>query len=243
MNGWNPPKSLQHTINNALHSRRSFAVSHGKDTGDHPFVSLTVRWDGHELRLTWHTRTTGTYRFFSGLAATPTTGWRDVTLAQANTLIRGEDDVNTDARLHRTTMSETSQAATPAAPTAGGHTPAIGTDCNSTPATNAGTGDEILLQTARVWQLRMLGTKRFARTIIGADISRILNTADDNHAVLQLFDDYTHHVPADIAAEVRAVLEWTPWTHRPPVHVTRDEVPDELFVAISEAAQRHRHER
>ena len=247
MDAWNPPKALQRTIDNALHSSRAFGVSHGSDTGDNPFVTLTVKWDGHEIRLTWHTRTTGTYRFFSGLAATPGRGWHDVTLTQADTLIRGDREP-ADTRDRPASTDHGDVNAAPGQCSGGHHNvDAAAEPCSTTPPTNAAHnadgGDETLLQAARLWQLQMLGTKRFERTIIGADIIRLLNQAHDAREVLQLFDAYTHHVPADIAAEVRAVLEWTPWTHRPPVHVTRDEVPDELFAAISEAAQRHRHER
>ena len=40
-------------------------IRHGKDTGDSPFVSVEAVKPDRHLRLTWHTRDTGTYRLFS----------------------------------------------------------------------------------------------------------------------------------------------------------------------------------
>jgi hypothetical protein len=58
----------------------SFVVQHGKDTGDHPFISIGAKKarDGETIRVTWHTRATGTYRLFSCMV-----NKRDVTLTKA----------------------------------------------------------------------------------------------------------------------------------------------------------------
>lgn len=58
----------------------SFVVQHGKDTGDHPFISVEAKKakDGGTIRVTWHTRATGTYRLFSCMV-----NKRDVTLTKA----------------------------------------------------------------------------------------------------------------------------------------------------------------
>lgn len=107
-------------------------------------------------------------------------------------------------------------------------------------ATPEASADQALLNAARLFQMRMLRDRRFHRTIIGADLARIFAKSDDAHTLLELFDDYTHEVPSDIAADVRAVLEWNPWTTRPPVYTKRSEVPEGLHEALTEAAPRHR---
>ena len=56
----------------------SFVVNHGKDTGDHPFISVEARRDTAHVMVTWHTRATGTYRLFSCMV-----NKRDVTLTKA----------------------------------------------------------------------------------------------------------------------------------------------------------------
>jgi len=56
----------------------SFLVQHGKDTGEHPFISIEAARDGQKLMVTWHTRATGTYRLFSCMV-----NKRDVTLTKA----------------------------------------------------------------------------------------------------------------------------------------------------------------
>ncbi len=58
----------------------SFVVQHGKDTGDHPFISIEAQKakGGETIRVTWHTRATGTYRLFTCMV-----NKRDVTLTKA----------------------------------------------------------------------------------------------------------------------------------------------------------------
>lgn len=87
---WQAPKKLTEIVAIALERGRSYSVIHGTDTGDNPFVALTVGWDGHEVRMTWHTRSTGTYRLFSAIVRTPTRDWHDVTATAAAELIGGE---------------------------------------------------------------------------------------------------------------------------------------------------------
>ena len=56
----------------------SFVVNHGKDTGEHPFVSTEGRRGNDHIMVTWHTRATGTYRLFSCMV-----NRRDVSLTKA----------------------------------------------------------------------------------------------------------------------------------------------------------------
>ena len=67
------------------------AIEHGwavqakpeTDTGGSPFITVLAIRDGERLELTWHTRSTGTYRLMSGLNGKSKTA-RDITLAKAN---------------------------------------------------------------------------------------------------------------------------------------------------------------
>ena len=61
----------------------NFMVNHGKDTGDSPFISVEARRGRQDIRITWHTRSTGTYRLFSCMV-----NKRDVTLTKAMDAIR-----------------------------------------------------------------------------------------------------------------------------------------------------------
>ena len=61
----------------------SFMVNQGKDTGDHPFISVEARRGQQDVRITWHTRATGTYRLFSCMVQK-----RDVTLTKAMEAVR-----------------------------------------------------------------------------------------------------------------------------------------------------------
>jgi hypothetical protein len=74
------PKKLNDVITGLLDYGWSFVVQHGKDTGDSPFISVEAKKskDGETVRITWHTRATGTYRLFSCMV-----NKRDVTLTKA----------------------------------------------------------------------------------------------------------------------------------------------------------------
>lgn len=74
------PKKLSNVINELLDHGWSFVLQHGTDTGEHPFISVEAKKtkDGETIRITWHTRTTGTYRLFSCMV-----NKRDVTLTKA----------------------------------------------------------------------------------------------------------------------------------------------------------------
>lgn len=62
----------------AIDAGWSVLLQHGKDTGENPFVSVEAREGDRHLRLTWHTRDTGTYRLFSCAL-----GRRDISLKAA----------------------------------------------------------------------------------------------------------------------------------------------------------------
>ena len=86
---WSAPAGLTKAVAAALEHGRSFLVSHGSDSGDSPFVALNVKWDLNEVRITWHTRDTGTYRLFSCLVRTANSNWRHVTMAKAIEIVTG----------------------------------------------------------------------------------------------------------------------------------------------------------
>lgn len=66
----------------------------GFDTSGAPFVTVravhrnTGAAADTEIRVTWHTRATGTYRLFSAIAREPGRNWHDITLTQAEAIIR-----------------------------------------------------------------------------------------------------------------------------------------------------------
>ena len=62
----------------AIDAGWSVMLLHGVDTGDSPFVSVEAKRDDRHIRVTWHTRQTGTYRLFSCAI-----GRRDVSLKAA----------------------------------------------------------------------------------------------------------------------------------------------------------------
>lgn len=72
------PKKLHDVVEALLDHGWSYFLNHGKDTGDHPFISVEARRGNQDVRITWHTRATGTYRLFSCLVKK-----RDTTLTRA----------------------------------------------------------------------------------------------------------------------------------------------------------------
>lgn len=80
MNDCTYPKKLADVVTGLLGHGWSFVLQHGTDTGDSPFISIEAKKtkDGETIRITWHTRATGTYRLFSCMV-----NKRDVTLAKA----------------------------------------------------------------------------------------------------------------------------------------------------------------
>lgn len=78
------PVKARQFLNEALDQGWSGIYQTGADTGGSPYVTVTVALlHGPELRLTWHTRGTGTYRLTSALRKTPTRAWHDITLREA----------------------------------------------------------------------------------------------------------------------------------------------------------------
>lgn len=59
------PTSAQDFAIDAIRSGWSVLLKHGKDTAGSPFVSVEAVKDERHLRITWHTRSTGTYRLFA----------------------------------------------------------------------------------------------------------------------------------------------------------------------------------
>ena len=72
------PTKCQHLITALALGGWSFMVNHGTDTGDSPYISIEARRGGVDVRITWHTRATGTYRLFSCMV-----NKRDVSLTKA----------------------------------------------------------------------------------------------------------------------------------------------------------------
>lgn len=64
-------------------------VGHAQDSGGSPYLTVTAvdtmepERLGLEVKATWHTRATGTYRLFSCLLFRPYRGWVDVTVTRA----------------------------------------------------------------------------------------------------------------------------------------------------------------
>ena len=78
------PKRLHDVIEALLDGGWNYMLNHGKDTGDSPFISVEARRGNQGVRITWHTRATGTYRLFSCMV-----NKRDVTLTKALEVIAG----------------------------------------------------------------------------------------------------------------------------------------------------------
>ena len=73
----------------ALDHGWSASYVHGEDTAGNPHITVTARGDkGEAVRVTWHTRKTGTYRLFNVLTRGPVGGWRDGTLTSAKVHIK-----------------------------------------------------------------------------------------------------------------------------------------------------------
>ena len=91
-----PPRALSEMIAAALTHKRHFKVEHGEDSGGSPFVTFRAVWmpDGcdirTDIRLTWHTRDTGTYRLFSATAAGYYRAAHDTTAKKALALLSGD---------------------------------------------------------------------------------------------------------------------------------------------------------
>ncbi|WP_435113850.1 hypothetical protein [Nocardiopsis synnemataformans] len=68
-------------------------VEHGIDNGGAPYVTVRIVWkrEGQdvpvEIRATWHTRTTGTYRLSSAIARWERQDWHDISITKACTLV------------------------------------------------------------------------------------------------------------------------------------------------------------
>jgi hypothetical protein len=68
----------------AIDSGWSASLVHGSDTGANPFVTVTAQRAAapYRVRVTWHTRETGTYRLSSAMVGQHR-GLRDVSLTKA----------------------------------------------------------------------------------------------------------------------------------------------------------------
>ena len=72
------PTGARQFAKDAIDAGWNVLIQNGEDTGGAPFVSVEARRGLSHLRLTWHTRETGTYRLFSCAD-----GRRDITLKAA----------------------------------------------------------------------------------------------------------------------------------------------------------------
>lgn len=88
-----PPSAMTALIDDATRFGRSYSVQHSTDSGGAPYVTVRVMWSRPdqevpvEIRATWHTRTTGTYRFSSAIARWQRQNWIDVSLTRARTIV------------------------------------------------------------------------------------------------------------------------------------------------------------
>lgn len=83
------PVKARQFLTDALDQDWSGSLARGQDSGGAPFVSVRVMdASGTEMRLTWHTRGTGTYRLFSAMRQLRGRSWHDITLKQAQETLR-----------------------------------------------------------------------------------------------------------------------------------------------------------
>jgi hypothetical protein len=76
------PANARELIDACLDNGWSILVQHGIDTGSSPYISVeAAKPTNRKIKVTWHTRNTGTYRLFSCMTGRP--GMRDVTLKAA----------------------------------------------------------------------------------------------------------------------------------------------------------------
>ena len=78
------PTAARQFAKDAIDAGWNVLIQSGEDTGGSPFVSVEARQGLTHLRLTWHTRETGTYRLFSCAS-----GHRDISLKAARELLGG----------------------------------------------------------------------------------------------------------------------------------------------------------
>lgn len=92
------PSEITKIISTAQHARDflSFAIDHGwaasfvprVDNSGAPYVTVTAAHSPDtEIRASWHTRDTGTYRLMSCITRGGRRDWYDITLTAAQTLI------------------------------------------------------------------------------------------------------------------------------------------------------------
>lgn len=74
------PKAMRGLVDDLRATGWLFQVEHGEDTGGAPYLTVRARHreSEREVRATWHTRNTGTYRLFSAMLFRPYAGWRDL---------------------------------------------------------------------------------------------------------------------------------------------------------------------
>jgi len=90
---WTPPRAMVDLLEEATRFGRNSSVTHATDSGGAPFVTVRLSWQRErqdypvEIRATWHTRTTGTYRLKSAIARWPGQDWVDVSLTRAQALV------------------------------------------------------------------------------------------------------------------------------------------------------------
>jgi pterin-4a-carbinolamine dehydratase len=82
------PAKCKELIDALVDAGWNFMVNQGTDTGDHPFISIEARRGRRDVRITWHTRATGTYRLFSCMV-----NKRDVSLTKAMEAVTAEAEV------------------------------------------------------------------------------------------------------------------------------------------------------
>ncbi|RCV51193.1 hypothetical protein [Marinitenerispora sediminis] len=92
-----PPPAMRRLLDAALAHGRSHVVQHYDIDSDAPWVSLRIVWPGpdgyppYDLRLSWHTRDTGTYRLSHALGTWGRCSGRTITAARALRLVTGEE--------------------------------------------------------------------------------------------------------------------------------------------------------
>lgn len=85
------PKAMRGLVDDLRAAGWLFGVEHGEDTGGAPWLCVRAAHAPTErgIRVTWHTRGTGTYRLFSAMLSRPYRGWSDRSVSALRAEIRG----------------------------------------------------------------------------------------------------------------------------------------------------------
>lgn len=90
----NFPIKAKELVTALIDGEWSFAVKHGVDTGNSPYFGIEAIHGDRKLRVSWHTRATGTYRLFSCMGRGDTGGMRYLTLTKAFDIVNAPGEAS-----------------------------------------------------------------------------------------------------------------------------------------------------